>query len=313
MKVLVTGGAGFVGSHVVDAFVAEGHDVVVVDNLSTGRLTNLNSRVRFYRIDIRDGALAEVFEREKPDLVDHHAAQMDVRKSVADPFYDADVNIRGTLNVLECAQRHRVRKVIFISTGGAVYGEPEYLPCDENHPINPICQYGVSKHTTEHYLHVYKHLYGLDFTVLRYPNVYGPRQDPSGEAGVVAIFVGRMVTGELVTIYGTGAQERDFVYVTDCAQANVLAADQGGGRVYNIGSGSGVSVSLLFSQLKAITQYPLEPVHAPAKMGETFKIYLDSRRIQQELGWRPDLSLAEGLIRTVEYYREFEQVESRVG
>ncbi len=180
MKILVTGGAGFIGSHVVDAFLAAGHDVAVVDNLWSGRRSNLNPRARFYEVDIRSPQLREVFEQEQPDIVDHHAAQMDVRKSVVDPLFDADVNVKGSVNLLELSRAYGVKKVIYISTGGAVYGEPEYLPCDENHPVNPICQYGVSKHVVEHYLYVYRHLYGLDYGVLRYPNVYGAAPNPHG-------------------------------------------------------------------------------------------------------------------------------------
>ena len=257
-------------------------------------------------MDIRDPALAGVFEAERPEVVDHHAAQIDVRKSVADPIYDADVNVRGTVHLLECARRFGVRKVIYVSTGGAVYGQPEYLPCDENHPINPVCQYGVSKHVGEHYLHVYKQLYGLDYVVLRYPNVYGPRQDPHGEAGVVAIFAGQMLAGEPVTIFGPGEQERDFLYVTDGARANVLAAEDAGHGIYNIGSGQGTSVNLLFSQLRLIINYSPDPRFAPARPGETFKIYLDSRRAQVDLGWAQPVSLADGLCRTVDYLRKHE-------
>jgi UDP-glucose 4-epimerase len=307
MKVLVTGGAGFIGSHVVDAFLADGHDVAVVDDLSTGRARNLNPRARFYKLDIRDPGLAAVFEQERPEIVDHHAAQMDVRKSVADPQFDADVNVRGSLNLLECARRYGTRKIVYISTGGAVFGEPVYLPCDEDHPINPICQYGVSKHVVEHYLHVYRHLYGLDYAVLRYPNVYGPRQNPHGEAGVVAIFAGRMLANEPLTIYGTGEQERDFVYVEDCAHANVLAASSDKTGIYNIGCGAGTTVNLLFSELGHIIGYAQPAQYAPGKAGETFKIYLDSRRAQADLSWRPMVGLAEGLSRTVAYSREHEQ------
>lgn len=308
MKVLVTGGAGFIGSHVVDAFLAAGHEVVIVDNLATGRESNLNTRARFYKVDIRDtAALDEVFARERPEIVDHHAAQMDVRKSVADPSYDADVNVKGSLSLLECCRQHGVRKVIYVSTGGAVYGEPEYLPCDENHPINPICQYGVSKHTVEHYLLVYKHIYGLDYSVLRYPNVYGPRQDPAGEAGVVAIFIGRMLANKAVTIYGTGEQERDFVYVTECARANVLAIDRGSGKVYNIGSNRGTTINQVFDELKPIIGYEHKPTYGPAKAGETFKIYLDGRRAEADLGWQACVSLHEGLTQTVSYFRDFER------
>ena len=205
------------------------------------------------------------------------------------------------------ARTHGTRKVIYISTGGAVYGEPRYLPCDEDHPIDPICQYGVSKHVVEHYLHVYQHLYGLDYTVLRYPNVYGPRQNPHGEAGVVAIFTGRMLAGKPVTIYGTGQQERDFVYVADCARANVLALNQGSATIFNLGSNQGTSVNLLFSTLANIIGYPSKPPLGPAKPGETFKIYLDGRRAQAGLGWSPTVSLEQGLQQTVAYLREYER------
>lgn len=307
MKILVTGGAGFIGSHVVDAFLANGHNVVVVDDLSTGRQQNLNPNARFYQFDIRDPGLAEVFELERPEIVDHHAAQMDVRRSVADPFFDADVNVRGTLNLLELSRTYGVRKFVYVSTGGAVYGEPRYLPCDEDHPIDPICQYGVSKHIAEHYLHVYRHLYGLDYTVLRYPNVYGPRQNPHGEAGVVAIFTGRMLAGKPVSIYGSGDQERDFVYVADCAQANVLALNAGSTRIYNLGSNKGTSVNLLFSSLANIIGVSSGPQKEPAKAGETFKIYLDSRRAQADLGWSVTVALDEGLRKTVAYFREYER------
>jgi UDP-glucose 4-epimerase len=307
MKILVTGGAGFIGSHVVDAMLAVGHEVVVVDDLSTGRKRNLNPRAKFYQLDIRDPGLAEVFEREQPEVVDHHAAQMDVRRSVTDPLFDADVNVRGTLNLLEAARNYGTRKVIYISSGGAAYGEPKYLPCDEDHPIDPICQYGVSKHVVEHYLFVYRHLYGLDYTVLRYPNVYGPRQDPHGEAGVVAILSGQMLAGPPVTINGTGEQERDFVYVADCARANVLALNNGGGTIYNLGSNRGTSVNLLFSTLANIIGYSAEPRFGPAKAGETFKIYLDGTRARDQLDWSPTVDLNHGLQQTVAYLREFER------
>ena len=307
MKILVTGGAGFIGSHVIDAMLAIGHEVVIVDDLSTGRRQNLNPGVKFYQMDIRDPDLAEVFERERPEVVDHHAAQMDVRRSVADPLFDADVNVRGTLNLLEAARTHGVRKIIYISSGGAAYGEPKYLPCDEDHPIDPICQYGVSKHVVEHYLFVYRHLYGLDYTVLRYPNVYGPRQDPHGEAGVVAIFSGKMLAGQPVTINGTGEQERDYVYVADCARANVLALDNGGGTIYNLGSNRGTSVNLLFSTLANIIGYSAEPAFRPAKAGETFKIYLDGTRARDQLDWSPTVDFNRGLQQTVAYLRENER------
>lgn len=312
MKILVTGGAGFIGSHVVDAFLAAGHEVAVVDNLSGGRLRNLNPQARFYHLDIRDPALAEVFERERPEVVDHHAAQMDVRKSIVDPLFDADVNVRGTLNVLECARRFGVRKFIHISTGGAVYGEPLYLPCDEAHPVNPLCHYGVTKHVAEHYLPIYRQLHGLDYVVLRYPNVYGPRQDPQGEAGVVAIFIGKMLADQPITINGTGEQQRDFVYVSDCAWANVLAAAHDQAGIYNLGCGQGTTVNAIFSILGAITGYGREPRYGPPKAGETFKIYLDSRRAQADLGWTPTIELLDGLRQTVAYFREHQREDNYI-
>ncbi|MDO8690820.1 MAG: NAD-dependent epimerase/dehydratase family protein, partial [Dehalococcoidia bacterium] len=219
MKVLVTGGAGFIGSHVVDGLIAQGHRVVVVDNLSTGSRDNLNPQAFFYEVDIRSPQLVEVFAQERPDLVDHHAAQMSVNRSVQNPREDAEINVLGSLNVIECCRNFGVKKVVYISTGGAMYGEPQYLPCDEAHPINPLSPYGVTKHNAEHYLFTYRHLYGLNYTVLRYPNVYGPRQDPLGEAGVVAIFTGKMLEGQQAVINGSGEQERDFVYVADLVEA----------------------------------------------------------------------------------------------
>ncbi|MCI0519385.1 MAG: NAD-dependent epimerase/dehydratase family protein [Chloroflexi bacterium] len=307
MKVLVTGGAGFIGSHVVDICLKNDYEVVIVDDLSTGRESNLNPAAKFYKMDIRDKALAEVFAAERPDFVDHHAAQMDVRRSIVEPLFDADVNIVGSLNLIECAKQYGVRRFIYISTGGAVYGEPEYLPCDEAHPINPICQYGASKHTVEHYLYMYKVNYGMDYTVLRYPNVYGPRQDPHGEAGVVAIFCGQMLNGQPVVINGDGQQERDFVYVGDCARGNLLAiqAERGVGIV-NLGSNRGATVNDIFAHLRRATGYPHEAKHGPAKLGETRFIYLTYDKALRELGWQAQVSLEEGLAKTVDYFRAVE-------
>jgi UDP-glucose 4-epimerase len=308
-KILVTGGAGFIGSHVVDLFVAQGYEVVIVDDLSTGRASNLNPAAKFYQIDIRSPQLGEVFEAEKPDYVSHHAAQMDVRRSVAQPLFDADINILGSINLLEIAKDFQVKRLIYISTGGAVYGEPESLPCDESHPINPICQYGASKHTVEHYLYMYHVNYGLQYTVLRYPNVFGPRQDPHGEAGVVAIFTGKMLAGEPVTINGDGEQTRDFVYVGDCAQANLLALtiDHESG-IYNLGWGRPTSINDITSVLVHITGYGLPVEYGPAKVGETRHIYLDASKIKKDLGWEPTVTLEEGLEKTVEYFKVSETV-----
>ena len=283
MKVLVTGGAGFIGSHVADLCIEKGYEVVIVDDLSTGRRSNLNPNAKFYELDIRSPQLREVFEQERPDFVNHHAAQMDVRRSVAEPILDADINILGSINLIECARSYDVKKFVYISTGGAVYGEPVYLPCDEAHPIDPICQYGASKHTVEHYLYMYHVNYGLNYTVLRYPNVYGPRQDPHGEAGVVAIFAGQMLSGEQVVINGDGEQERDFVHVADCARANLLALTTDNNGIFNIGTGIGTTVNQIYTVLNEITGYKKDAVHAPPKLGETKKIYLDATKARESL------------------------------
>jgi UDP-glucose 4-epimerase len=307
-KIMVTGGAGFIGSHVVDLFVSKGYEVVIIDDLSTGRESNINPAAKFYKLDIRSPQLRDVFAAERPDFISHHAAQMDVRRSVAQPLFDADVNILGSINLIECAKEFGVRHFVYISTGGAVYGEPEQVPCDENHPINPICQYGASKHTVEHYLYMYNVNYGLNYTVLRYPNVFGPRQDPHGEAGVIAIFTGKMLLGEQVTINGDGEQTRDYVYVGDCAQANYLAVtvDHRPG-IYNIGWGRPTSVNEIFSCLAEITTYPHPAHYGPAKVGETRHIYLDASKARRELGWAPTLNLEDGLNNTVEYFRTSEK------
>lgn len=307
MKIIVTGGAGFIGSNIVDAYLQNGHEVVVVDNLVTGRFSNLNPAVRFYQLDIRSPNLNQVFEKECPDVVNHHAAQMDVRRSVADPLYDADVNVKGSLNVLECARKNNVQQFIYSSSGGTVYGEPEYIPCDENHPIRPICPYGGTKYMMEMYLYMYRSMYNLNYTVFRYPNVYGPRQDPKSEAGVVAIFTGQMVRGEQVIIYGDGQQERDFVYVQDIAAANVLAlGNREDGQVYNLGAGGPTSVNQIFNELKNATGYSKEPVHGPARLGETRRIYLDASKARRELGWKPAIDLQTGMQLTVNYFKTME-------
>jgi UDP-glucose 4-epimerase len=307
-KVLVTGGAGFIGSHVVDLFVSKGYEVVIVDDLSTGRVSNLNPAAKFYKIDIRDPKLRDVFEAEKPDYISHHAAQMDVRRSVAQPLFDADVNILGSINLIECAKEFGIKHFVYISSGGAAYGEPERVPCVETDPINPICQYGASKHTVEHYLYMYHVNYGMNYTVLRYPNVFGPRQDPHGEAGVVAIFTGKMLLGEPIMINGDGEQTRDYVFVGDCARANYLAVtiDHAPG-IYNIGWGLPTSVNQIFTSLAAITEYNQPAQHGPAKLGETRHIYLDASKARKDLGWAPTSTLEEGLRETVEYFRTSEK------
>ncbi len=303
-RVLVTGGAGFIGSHVVDLLVEQGHSVAVVDNLSTGRRENVNPRAEFFLADIGSPDLAAVFDAARPQAVVHLAAQASVPVSVSDPIRDAAVNILGSVNLLQQCARTRVEKFVYVSTGGALYGEPQYLPCDEGHPIRPLSPYGVSKHTVEHYLHFYRQVHGLAYTVLRLANVYGPRQDPFGEAGVVAIFTQRMLDGEPVVIYGSGEQERDFVFVMDCARAAVLALSRGDGEAYNIGCGRGTTVNALFAMMKSLTGYALEPRYDPPRPGDVFRSFLNADKARRELGWEPSVSLEEGLRRTIDHFRQ---------
>ncbi len=308
-KVLVTGGAGFIGSHVVDLLVDSGWDVAIADDLSSGRRQNLNPAARLYAVDIRRPELRGVFEAERPHYVDHHAAQVDVRLSVRDPLLDADINIMGSLNLLELCREFGVEKVVYSSTGGAVYGEPEYLPCDEDHPIRPLSQYGASKYVVEHYLRMYRDLYGLDYLILRYPNVYGPRQDPHGEAGVVAIFTGQMLQGNEAVINGDGEQTRDFVFVKDCARANLLALESEATGIYNLASGAGTTINELAAMLQEVTGCAVDPTHGPGKIGETRRIYLDAGKAKAVLGWVPTVPLLAGLEETVSYFREVELPE----
>lgn len=300
--VLVTGGAGFIGSHIVDRLLSLGYRVAVVDDLSMGRLQNLNKGAMFYHTSITEPSLDEVFEREKPTMVNHHAAQISVFESVRDPLRDAEVNIQGTLRLIELSRRHGVEKFIFPSSGGSIYGEPQYAPCDEDHPINPLSPYALSKHVAERYLQLYHHSYRLDYATLRYGNVYGPRQDPHGEAGVVAIFARAMLEGKRPKIYGSGDQERDFIYVDDVVDANILAMEAQH-REYNIGAGHGTSVNTIFQTLKDAIRFRWRPEYGPARPGEVFKISLDYSKMGKEFGWTPKVDLAEGLGRTVEYFR----------
>ncbi|MFZ2489095.1 MAG: NAD-dependent epimerase/dehydratase family protein [Anaerolineae bacterium] len=303
MRILVTGGAGFIGSHITDAFVAAGHQVAVLDNLNTGKTANINSTATFYQVDIRDTAgLARVFAEFKPEIISHQAALADVRGSFREPDTYAEVNIIGSINLLEQARQHGVQKIIYACTGGAAYGEPEYVPVREDHPVNPLDPYGASKHTVEHYLFIYRHNFGINYASLRYPNVYGPRQDPHGEAGVVAIFTGKMLADESCTINGDGTQQRDFVYVGDIARANLLAAEHGTG-IFNIGSGLGTDVNTIFAGLKLASGYRQDALYGPAKLGEVYKIYLDASKAKRELGWEATVSVEDGLRRTVEYFQ----------
>jgi UDP-glucose 4-epimerase len=304
MRILVTGGAGFIGSHVVDRFLALGHQVAVLDNLSTGKREFVNPKARLYETDVTDPAAVERCVAEwAPEIVDHHAAQIDVRHSVDDPVFDARINILGALELLQACRRHPVRKFIYASTGGALYGEGRQLPATEDHPINPESPYGASKHALEHYLHLWKLLHGLDYTVLRYPNVFGPRQNPHGEAGVNAIFIGLMLQGKPPRIFGSGEALRDYVYVDDVVEANVLALERGSGEMVNIGTGIGTSVNQIFRELKSILAFSGEPLYEAARPGEVQKIYLDAARAKRVLGWTPKTSFRAGLEKTVAWSR----------
>lgn len=303
MKIVVTGGAGFIGSHLVDRLVLEGHEVAVVDNLSTGKRKNLNRAARFYKMDIESSGLERVFRNERPSLLVHLAAQMDVRRSVEDPIFDAQVNILGTLNLLEQAVKHGTRKVIFASSGGAIYGEQEVFPAPEAHPTRPMSPYGISKLTGEQYLAYYQRVSGIQSVSLRYSNVYGPRQDPEGEAGVVAIFARKMLAGEQPIINGNGRQTRDFVFVEDVVEANLAVMGREVEGTYNVGVGLETSINDLFRLLAELTKSGAKALHGPAKKGEQARSVIDAGRLRQQLGWEPKVSLRDGLERTVAYFR----------
>ncbi|MCX6143872.1 MAG: NAD-dependent epimerase/dehydratase family protein [Ignavibacteriales bacterium] len=304
MNILVTGGAGFIGSHVVDAYVADGHNVVIVDDLSSGVKENLNPRAKFYQLDIRGQEIQQIFQRHSFDVVNHLAAQMDVRRSVADPMFDAGVNVIGGLNIFESARQSGVKKIIFSSTGGAIYGEQDYFPADEEHPVRPLSPYGITKLVTEKYLFYYKEVHGVEHVVLRYANVYGPRQNPHGEAGVVAIFAKKMIQGEQPIINGDGKQTRDYTYVGDVVRANVLALKYPGSNVFNIGTGIETDVTQLFRILRGSLNPTCPEEHGPAKMGEQLRSVISSARIQRELGWSPSISLPDGLKMTAEFFKK---------
>lgn len=303
MKILITGGAGFIASNIADRYLELGHEVVIVDNLITGQKENIPPAAKFYEMDICDEALKNVFETERPDIVNHHAAQMDVRKSVADPIYDASVNVLGTLNVLQNCIKYKVQKFIFASTGGAIYGEQDYFPADEHHPTRPVSPYGITKLTTEKYLFFYNLSYGLKYTVLRYANVYGPRQNPHGEAGVVAIFSKKMLKKEQPKINGEGTQTRDYVFVGDVVKANELALTSGDNKIYNIGTGIETDVNELFRKIASSMDHPVEEVHGPGMPGEQMRSVLDASYIKKELNWQPSVDLDEGLRKTVDFFR----------
>jgi len=305
LKILITGGAGFIGSHVADLLLENEYDVCIVDNLSSGKLENVNPNAKFYKCDIRDSQIYKIIEDEKPQIIIHNAAQMSVRNSVEDPLNDADINIIGGLNVLEAAKKAKVKKIIFASSGGVVYGEQQYFPADEDHPTKPICPYGVAKLSYEKYLYYYHYIFGIKYIALRYANIYGPRQDPYGEAGVVAIFSKKLLSGDQPVINGDGMQTRDYVYVKDVATANLLAVKTDYIGEINIGTALETNVNKIFNILKnAAGKHDLEEVHGPAKDGEQKRSVLSYRKARQILGWKPEVKLEEGLIKTFNWFKE---------
>jgi UDP-glucose 4-epimerase len=303
MHAVVTGGAGFIGSHIVDAYVARGWQVTVLDDLSTGNRANVNPAAAFHQIDIRDPRLGRLIGDLRPDLVSHHAAQMDVRRSVADPAFDAEVNVAGSARLLQACVDAGVRRVVFASTGGAIYGEPVVAPQDEEHPAAPLSPYGCAKLAVEHYLHYFRVVHGLSTVALRYANVYGPRQNAHGEAGVVAIFAGKLLHGEAVTINGSGQQTRDYVYIADVVAANVAASEAAWEGAFNVGTGVETSVNDLYGALAALVTSSKPPLHAAAKAGEQLRSVLDGRKLRELAGLAPPVPLRQGLAATVEWFR----------
>lgn len=302
-RILVTGGAGFIGSHLVDRLVKEGFYVAVADNLSTGKKEYVNGSASLFYVDLAEPSFAEIFEQEKPEVVFHLAAQASVTRSMENPEEDARTNILGVLNLLEQCHRYGIARIIYSSTGGALYGEPDSLPCDESHPVRPLSPYGASKYAAETYIHTYGSMAGFKYTILRYANVYGPRQDSQGEAGVIPIFAQRMLNEQPVLIYGNGEQQRDFVYVDDVVEANMKALEQVGSDVYNIGTGVGTTVNAIFTRLADLIGYTGLPKYEPPRNGEVFKIYLNNQKAERELRWIPSVDLGSGLGLTVEALR----------
>ena len=304
-RILVTGGAGFIGSNIADAYIKSGHRVVVVDNLSTGKKENLNPKAKFYEADIgNEKRIAQIFEFEKPDIVNHHAAQIDVRKSLSDPIFDAQTNVLGTINLLENSIRQKIKKFIFASSGGVMYGECGKIPPSEKQTPRPLSPYGITKHTVEHYLDYYSETYGLKYAAFRYGNVYGPRQDPHGEAGVVAIFINRILASEPINIFGDGEQMRDYVFVSDIVHASLIALHKGENEIFNIGTGRTKSVNQLFYELSKITGYSQKPVYKPPRTGELFKSSLDVKKSKKILGWSAKIDFNAGLKETFGYFKE---------
>ena len=303
MKILVTGGAGFIASQIADAFINEGHEVHILDNLSTGFKENTNPKAKFIQADISTPDITEIFAKEKYDVINHHAAQIDVRKSVADPVFDANTNILGSINLLQACIKTGVKRFMFASTGGAIYGEQEYFPADEFHPTKPVSPYGITKLSIEKYLYFYMNEYGLNYTILRYANVYGPRQNPFGEAGVVAIFANKLLKNDNPVINGEGKQTRDYVFVEDVVKANVLTLTSSGSDIYNVGTGIETSVNELFTKLNWIAGNKATEKHGPAPKGEQMRSVITSEKLFKKFNWKPSVKIEEGLQKTFDSFK----------
>lgn len=304
MAVLVTGGAGFIGSHIVDALIERGEDVHIVDDMSGGRRSNVSARATLHEVDVRSPVIRDLWGQHRFRTMFHLAAQMDVRKSVAEPSWDADINLRGLLNLMEAGRDNGLERVIFSSTGGAIYGEPEYVPQDEHHSLKPLSPYGITKLAGEKYLYFYFDTYGIESVSLRYGNVYGPRQNPHGEAGVVAIFAQKMLQGGRPVINGDGEQTRDYVFVTDVVRANIAALEVAGYEVVNIGTGRETSVNELFRILRDELAPHMEEEHGPGKPGEQQRSVLACEHAEKVLGWRPEIAVEDGLVETARWFAD---------
>lgn len=304
MKILVTGGAGFIGSHITDLLIENNHEILIIDNLSTGQRQNINSKAKFYLEDLSNhDKIKEILEKEKPEIIYHLAAQIDVRKSVENPVEDAKINIINAINLLELAKNNNVKHFIFSSTGGAIYGDTENIPTKEEEKELPVSPYGCAKLTIEKYLNYYNKVHGMKYTCLRYSNVYGPRQNSKGEAGVIAIFFDNMLANITPKIFG-GEQTRDFVYVKDIARANLLALSEQTSNTYNVGTSNKISITELFNKVNSFFNNQFTPVYEPMKKGEQINSCLSFDKIKQHLGWQPTINIEQGLKQTFEWYKE---------